>query len=161
MFKKLRRVFDFIAKYLEIFVQNFCSILLTVMVITVFIGVFYRYVLKAPLSWTEEATRFMMAHLSLWGAALAIKREEHSSISFVVDKLPARVRNILDFVVIFILGYFSYFMVISGYRLASSTGSTGIFINIPMSIPMAAIPISGVLMLFFLFNQLISKVGDK
>lgn len=59
---------------------------------TVVAGVFWRYVLSAPLSWSEEVARFAMIWAAFIGGALAFRRGGHIAIGLVVDVLPRALR---------------------------------------------------------------------
>jgi TRAP-type transport system small permease protein len=77
--KVLERIFDVIEQGLGV-------TLLLVMFASVLIQIFFRYVLKSPLTWTEEASRYSFIWIVLLGAAFAVRRREH----VVMDVLPKR-----------------------------------------------------------------------
>jgi tripartite ATP-independent transporter DctM subunit len=59
-------------------------------------GVFFRYVLGAPLYWAEEAARLGLIWLSFVGAALAFQRGQHIRMDIVTRRLPAGARARLE-----------------------------------------------------------------
>jgi TRAP-type C4-dicarboxylate transport system permease small subunit len=58
----------------------------------VVLGVAMR-ALNAPLSWTDEAARYLMVWLALLGWILAARRRAHVRVTVLLDRLPARVRR--------------------------------------------------------------------
>ena len=66
-----------------------CIIATGGMTIVVLLGVFFRYVLQQPLSWSEEVARYLM----IWAASLAVSigimRKEHLGITFLISRLPS------------------------------------------------------------------------
>jgi TRAP-type C4-dicarboxylate transport system permease small subunit len=86
--------------------------------------------------------------LAFIGTSVALQRGAHISINLVVDHLgPAAQRTISIIVRILILG-FAIIMIWYGARLCLSTQMVSTVLEIPMSIPYAAIPFSGSLMAF-------------
>jgi len=79
--------------------------------------VFFRYILNAPLSWTEELSRITLVWLVFWGSAIATRRKKHLSISFFIDLLPKKIRIYIEvfnqLLLIIFLGILSY----TGYRV--------------------------------------------
>jgi TRAP-type C4-dicarboxylate transport system permease small subunit len=80
--KILERIFDVIEQGLGV------AFLLT-MFVSVLIQIFFRYVLKTPLTWTEEASRYSFIWTVLLGAAFAVRRREHVVMDVLFKKFPA------------------------------------------------------------------------
>lgn len=55
--------------------------------------VFSRYVLNAPLIWSEELSRYLFIWLSFLGAWVAWNRREHLGIDVLPEVVPARWRG--------------------------------------------------------------------
>ncbi len=73
-------------------------VFMTLMVINISLGVFFRYVLNNSLSWTEELGRYFMIWAGFLGMSLALKEDLHVSVLFFIDKLPPRMRRIVVFI---------------------------------------------------------------
>lgn len=58
---------------LEVVGMAIASAILTFMVAVLFLQVLFRYVLKAPLPWTEEAARFALIWYAMLTAAIAVR----------------------------------------------------------------------------------------
>lgn len=140
-----------------------CGILLGIMTLTVLVGVIFRYVLQSPLSWTEELSRYLM----IWTASLAISvgiyRGEHIGLTFVPDrikaKMPALILSlVIDFLVfgfLFVLLYFSMPLVQEGrFQIAQS-------LPITMTLPTLSIPVSMFLALVQLSIKIILSFSGK
>ncbi len=73
---------------LETILEHGATVCLILFFVSVVLQVLFRYVLEAPLTWSEEAARY----LNLWsvalGAALAVARREHLRVN-VIDRLLA------------------------------------------------------------------------
>ncbi len=89
--KILDRIFDVIEQGLGV-------ALLIVMFASVLIQIFFRYVLKTPLTWTEEASRYSFIWIVLLGAAFAVRRKEHVLMDVLPKRFPASVQKQLWFI---------------------------------------------------------------
>jgi len=73
--------------------EAICYSFLALLVVITSLQVFTRYVLNAPLSWTEEAARMVFTWIIFIGAALIVKRGSHISIDYLAKILPAAPRR--------------------------------------------------------------------
>ena len=58
-------------------------------------GVFTRYVLRAPLVWTDELGTILFLWLAMLGSVVAYRRDEHIRLSVLVRRASPRVSEIL------------------------------------------------------------------
>ena len=145
----------FLYKFLKNITEIICGILLFIMIVNIVIGVFSRYVLGSSLPWVPELTRYFMIWLSMIGAALALDRGEHVSVSFFYEKFPGKLKLVFDIIKFLIIIVFSYVLISSGLEFAD-TISRGSFTRIPGFYPRISLPIGGTLILTFLIiKQLI------
>jgi TRAP-type C4-dicarboxylate transport system permease small subunit len=70
--------------------------LLAAMAALVVVSVFFRYVLNASLTWSEEATRYMDAWLVFGGLAVAHRMGAHVRITLLFDMTPTRFRRYVE-----------------------------------------------------------------
>ena len=127
--------------------EYFCYLLLVVLVVTTSLQVFTRYVLNAPLSWTEELARILFIWITFIGAAVIAKRSGHISIDFVTNLLPSRARrwvlvaaHAVSLAILLLLG-------VKGVALLRITGtSASPALGIPWAYVYAAFPVGMFLM---------------
>jgi len=67
-----------------------CVSLFVLILVTMIMQVTSRYVLNAPLIWTEEMARMSYIWACYLGAPIAFRRGTHVAITFVSDRLPRR-----------------------------------------------------------------------
>ena len=77
-------------------------VLIGLMVLSILFQVFYRYVLGAPLAWSEEAARFCMLWMTGLVAPLAYRRGGFVAIDMLVRAMPSRLGEALSFVLLLI-----------------------------------------------------------
>jgi TRAP-type C4-dicarboxylate transport system permease small subunit len=130
------------------------------MTILVALTVIYRYFLLQPISWGEELARFMFISLSMFGAAIAVKDRSHFMITILTARFPASVRAWLE--VGIALGTSGLLCIVINKGLSLTLlnqNQESPALGVPMSIPYAAIPLGALLMLMFLWLELIIRWG--
>lgn len=73
-------------------VEAVSIVLLLILVGLVSAQVFMRYILDAPLTWSEEAARITFIWVTFIGAGLAFQRRDNLRIQLLPDALPLRPR---------------------------------------------------------------------
>ena len=67
-----------------------------VMIIVTLAQVVFRYVIAAPLPWSEELARYCFVWIVFLGAAIGLSRGIHLGVDLLVNKLPEPARRGLD-----------------------------------------------------------------
>src|SRR5690625_6351271 len=74
-------------------------ILMAAITLVLFFNVIFRYFLKDPIFWANEASIFMMAWLTFLGGSLSLKNKSQASITFIVNRFTEKNKRILSFVI--------------------------------------------------------------
>lgn len=131
-----------IAEWLQRFLDNVTLFCYFVMVTSIVIQVFARFVLNSPTAWSEELARFLMVAVTMLGSATLMRKEGHITVTVLVDRLsgiPLLIVNLIrDVLIIGMAGLLTYYGV-GLAQIAKRQVSTGM--EIPVSIPYAAIPV--------------------
>ena len=91
----MRNVQRILVRVATNFFNGLAFISMSLIVVTVFLQIFFRYVIQSPLFWSEEFAKFVFPWLTFGGAALAAKANSHISIDFFVDRLPKKMKYIV------------------------------------------------------------------
>ncbi len=99
-------------------------------------------------SWSVELSVYLFIWMTFVGASLALKKNEHFAIEFVVEKLPSRLARSATrisqvLVVIFALLLIGY----GGAQTWNGWNTVTPVLEIPRSVPYAAVSFGGLLML--------------
>ena len=139
-------------------------ILLTALLIS--FEVLMRYVFSAPTVWSFDITLFLIIYSAYVGAAFTMKEGKHVKVDFLISRI-ARYRvlslsiGILTNVVLvlfwILVTWRTFEESLTAYRLSEVTLS---YLRFPMTIPLAAILIGGLLVLVQLFRELVGQFGD-
>lgn len=126
------------------------------MTVLVFLTVIYRYFLLSPISWGEEMARFMFIALAMLGAALAVKDRSHFTITILTSRFPVSVRVWLQVGIALGTSLLLGIVIGKGWGLTLlNRNQESPALGVPMSIPYSAVPIGAMLMLVFVWLDLI------
>jgi TRAP-type C4-dicarboxylate transport system permease small subunit len=149
-------------RFLSRIVEDVCFLLVIVLAAVVFFQVFNRFILKAPMAWTEELAMLLFQWVVFLGAALGVKRMSHFGIDLVVEKLSEKNRHRLELVVPLAIGAIALTLIIEGVQLLKLTQFQG-YTTMPFSHAWAtaAMPVSGFLMILYLIRHKIKGWREK
>jgi TRAP-type transport system small permease protein len=117
-------------------------------VVLSFVQVVLRYGLGQPLTWSEEASRYLFVWVVFLGGGVAARYRGHIVLDFLVSVLPPRIRRLLAI----LMGILSLAMLVTvfawqGWLLTlvswrQESPATGL----PVGVATLAIPVGGLLM---------------
>lgn len=85
-----------IGQVLEAAVAISAALLVVAEILVLFAGVFARYILRAPIVWSDELANTLFLWLAMLGAVLAFQRGEHMRMTAIIGMLQPRTRAFLD-----------------------------------------------------------------
>jgi TRAP-type C4-dicarboxylate transport system permease small subunit len=145
----------------SIFEKGLSLLLLLSMVVVVFLQVLTRYVFEAPLSWTEELSRYCLVWLSFIGAAMALKAKGHFAVEYLIHKFPQRFHRTAELALLVIIGVFLVALLDTGITVFQVTHmQTSPALQVPMSYVYFSIPVGALFMLVHLLVLLSEKLYE-
>lgn len=152
---KIRNTIDRILEFIVV-------IVMAVLVLDVVWNVVSRYLLNAPSSFSVELARYLLIWVGLLGGAYASGKKEHIAINLFPQKLqkknPAKRKKLDIFINILIILFALFVFVIGGARLmyiAFKMTQVSSTMQIPMGIVYLALPLSGLLIIFYAVHEII------
>jgi TRAP-type C4-dicarboxylate transport system permease small subunit len=137
------------------------ALLMAVLLVDVVWQVLTRFVLRDPSGWTEELARFLLIWVGLLGACVALNRNAHLGIDYVVAKLPPAARRTLAMLSCALVALFSISVLILGGSLLVvrilQLQQVSPALGWPMGYVYLALPISG----FFLTVSSLSALLER
>jgi TRAP-type C4-dicarboxylate transport system permease small subunit len=139
--------------------EKVLSILLgTLMLVSLFLGVVFRYVFNSPLIWSDETAIFSLVWLTFIGGSMGIKRQESAAVTLFMDKVKGKLKVILMAIsllavilfVVLIL-YLSVKWLSSPTILLQQSNS----MKMPMIIAYLSVPVSFIFILIHSLNMLV------
>ena len=143
---------------MRIILSNFWETILAACVAALCAGVFMqvllRYAIKVSFPAIEEIVSISFIYTIFLGAAVGMKRMEHLSIDFLLNRVSPGFQKVLRLVVAAGTALFLFFVVREGIGFVrDSYTQTTTYLNLPMSYSYAAIPGSGLIMLYYLAKR--------
>lgn len=65
------------------------------MTLAIFAQVIFRYILKSPLSWSEELSRYLFVWVSFIGSVVAARRRQHVGVELLVNRFPPKAQALI------------------------------------------------------------------
>jgi TRAP-type C4-dicarboxylate transport system permease small subunit len=136
-------------------VEWVCMVLMVVLSVDLFLGVFSRYVMVRTFTWYDEIARGCFVWLTFLGAAVGVKRHAHFRLHIVVDRLSPRLRQATVFLFPLVVIIFASVLIQQGMVFLE----LGKFQQTPvMGLPKTwiyvVIPIGGALMILYSLGPL-------
>lgn len=152
-------------KLVNRFLTVFLVSLSVLLVICVVWQVISRYLLGSPSIVTDELARFLFMWVGLIGAAYATGEKRHLAIDLLLLKSKGATKRLLEIFILFVMAFFaSYILIYGGGNLAWDThisGQVSPSLQIDMGLVYLCLPISGLLMLFYLVIEFIQKITSN
>jgi TRAP-type C4-dicarboxylate transport system permease small subunit len=121
---------------------------IAVMTTAVAMQIIWRFVLSAPLAWTEELARLAMVWLVFMVVGWAIATRTHIAAEFLVQTLPPWVQRWFELLTLLAVAAFSALLLVVGIRLVilqSVAANTPL--GLPRSVFSLQVPLSALFVL--------------
>jgi len=129
-------------------VNWFLATLMAGMVIIISAQVWYRFVLNDPLSWSEEAARYLFVWISFMGAAAGVRYQVHLGIDLLDKLLPPGVYRVAVVLVNLIIQIFLLVIIYWGFKILGIIQfQESPSMHISMRYPYMAVPVGSIFML--------------
>jgi TRAP-type C4-dicarboxylate transport system permease small subunit len=126
----------------------FLALLMSGMVAIVSAQVWYRFILNDPLSWSEEASRYLFVWISFMGAAAGVRYQVHLGIVLMEKILAAWGYRISVIIVILIIQVFLLMIIYWGFKILGVIQfQESPSMHISMRYPYMAVPVGSIFML--------------
>lgn len=100
-----------------------CVISFAAIVGIVVAHVFFRYVLRSGILWSDEVVQILMVSMVMFGTARAVREDGHTELQSFTDRLPSRARTVVRALVTLVsLGFLIMFFV-SSLEFTVTTGT--------------------------------------
>jgi len=124
------------------------------MVVVTLSQVVFRYVLAAPLPWSEELARYCFVWIVFLGGAIGLERGIHLGVDIFVNFLPPKLRASLDVLTNALIGCFAVTIIYASFPVISmNLLQRSPAMGVQMSWIYAAIPTSMALIFFISIEQ--------
>lgn len=116
-----------------------------IMVLSYFISVVNRNIIKGAVPWTEEIALYCMTYMALLGTEIGLRDGTQVAVTAIVEKFNGKVKGIIIIIKQIIIEIFSFLMLNAGTSLFMKqikTGQTSPVMKIPISLVYFSLVIS-------------------
>lgn len=154
---KLINVIDKILEWLVV-------ILMIVLVVDVTWQVVSRYLLGEASSFSEEVARYLLIWIGLLGSAYAYRKNMHLAFDLFTDKATGKVKYWMELTIhLFIIFFSAIVLIMGGWYLVQLTwelNQLSASLQISLAYVYFALPLSGVLIVFYALNFLKQIISE-
>ena len=130
-----------------------CCLMVAIVGVT-FGQVVFRYVLESPLSWSDEAARFLLMWLAMLAAAYGFKTRSHFALVFVIERFEPRFEKAIGLLVTLVVATFLAVFVVNAAKYTMSAWDVvGPGTQLSMAVPYSSAVVGGILMLFYVLRS--------
>ncbi|MCW9716186.1 MULTISPECIES: TRAP transporter small permease [Avibacterium] len=146
-----------IKKIIDRLLEGICIFIVALMTILITYQVVSRYVFNSPSAVSEILSRYLFVWLILFAGAYVFGLREHMEIAFLKNKLSAKGQIIANTIAELAIAAFAIgVMIFGGYSATlRQMFQLDSALQIPMGFIYSAIPISGILIVFYVICNLI------
>lgn len=125
----------------------FLALLMAAMVVIISAQVWYRFVLNDPLSWSEEAGRYLFVWISFIGAAAGVRYQVHLGIDLMHKLLPPAAYRWVTVLVNLLIQIFLLMIIYWGFKILGIIKfQQSPSMHISMRYPYMAVPVGAIFM---------------
>lgn len=151
----LKNLLDWIDLWMMRLIQILVVGVACVMVISLLIGVVYRYILQDAASWSDEVALLAFTWLVFLTAALMVREDGHVRIEIIEKALPPTLGFLLTQTIWIAIVFTGLFMVRTGLNFIEFTaGQSSPAIRYPIWLRSSAFPVSGIFIAFYALRKL-------
>jgi TRAP-type C4-dicarboxylate transport system permease small subunit len=120
--------------------------LIVALVVSVAMGVFWRYVLQRSLFWATEVPNFLFVWIVFLGAVVAYHEKKHIAFTALLDVVPPRTRAAVEIMGLLLVLATCAFLLVTGWMVVRQTmGSPSEALKIPQGYVYSVLPIASLL----------------
>lgn len=135
------------------------SAIAAMVIITVLLQVFGRYVFDISMPWAETLARYAFAWAVLLGIAWATAKREHIVVEVFTANASPKVKTILDYVADVVLIALAGCLTVAGIQAMPIVANVNIpNLGITLDYIVAGIPVSMILTVIFSVNNIIDRI---
>ena len=143
-------------------VNWFLALLMAGMVIIISAQVWYRFILNDPLSWSEEAGRYLFVWISFMGAAAGVRYQVHLGIDIMDKLLSANAYRLVVVAVNVIIQLFLLMIIYWGFKILGIIQfQESPSMHISMCYPYMAVPVGGIFMLINSLRVMVAAIQNR
>jgi len=157
--KNIKLGWDFISEKVDGATRWTCIFLILVMTFEVITGVFFRYVLDAPIKWGEELARLLMVWAGLLGISIALKDGDHIGLEALTGRFRGRALAWCKLLAHGFIALFLVVLLIWGIKISRAAWDTFLpALQIKWTWSHLAVPVTAGIQLVHLVSNILGEI---
>jgi len=153
------RLIEFLFEKLILFLLKLIG---SILLLTILLQIFVRFIMVHPFSWTEELSRFSFIWFCFLGSAYALKKNLHLGIDYFYKKAAPATRRKMDMFIHLIILFFGFLLCYYGTIMTQiSSFQKSPILRLQMSYMYMVLPITGSFFLLFSGYRLYQIIRKK
>ena len=143
-------------------VDGLAAALMVIETAVLLAGVIWRYMLNAPLTWSDELASSLFSWLAILGAVIALNSGEHMRLTAIVNRMPEAIRVWLESVASLAICVFVGMILRPGaVHALGQMAITTPALEIPDGLRAAALPVGALLMLITTIARMVTRTTAR
>jgi TRAP-type C4-dicarboxylate transport system permease small subunit len=148
-----------LSKIISYSFETVSVVFLVCVLITVILQVFFRYVARIVVPWTEEAARYFCIWMVFMGAAAAVAQEAHIKITFLVERVPKQLMHLFSLLSYGVVFLFNIIIFLGSIQLVElNWGQEAVTFPISVGVLYLAITVSSATILILLTLIIVDRL---
>ena len=142
-------------------IEKVLMVLLGIAIAIIAAQVFWRYVLKDPLNWSEQTARCIFIWMMMLSVPVLFYRKGAVAFDLILDSLPKKIQDVMRILVQLVILFFACFYLKASIELCIQTGNRILSgLEIPMNMLYTAPVVSMILLILVSVKQIIDYIVD-
>lgn len=148
-------MFSILEEKLYKLLLGICFVLMLAMVGIIFGQVIARYAFSNSLTWSEELGRYLFVWMTFLGTALAVRNRSHVALDVLIGKLPPYLqKSVIAFGYLTMMALAGVMIYAAVNMMTMGSRQVSAALQIPMRWVYMVLPVSGVMIIFYLAKNL-------
>lgn len=154
--KIIRKIFNFI----DFITNSLAAIALALTFALVFLNVVTRYIFDTGFSWSEEAARYALMAIVIFGIIRVTHHREHFSVDLITKAVPPVLQRILLLAQDLIMIWIDYILIVGSYKMvALNWENTSPALAIPSWFPYGFLLFTAVISMLYLITHVLMDLN--
>lgn len=150
-----------IDKYLTWIMRGIIGVALLVLFAVTFSVIVGRIFFNASMGWSQDIIRLCFTYVIYLGAAYCVREKGHLNVDFILGMMKPQTRKTVEFIInIVLLAFFAFIAYYGVIFAATGASQKSPYLMLPMTYYYYSVPISGVLMFYYMLEQLIDEAKE-
>lgn len=148
-----------LSKIISLSFETVSVVFLVCVLATVILQVFFRYVARIVVPWTEEAARYFCIWMVFMGAVAAVAQEAHIKITFLVERVPKLAMHLFSLLSYCVVFLFNIIILLGSIQLVKlNWGQEAVTFPISVGVLYLAITVSSATILILLIFIIVQRL---